>query len=165
MGFVFPRETFVTGFFANELKNTVGVSIVIDGDRQALFLRPNIKLLLQELHLLFGGLAAGIILLSFIGMLIVARLLILPITKLTEATEKMGSESFNVPLSIDRKDEIDRLADQFLKRKEFVHNVSHDIQSPLHTIQSYLTLLQKEGVSENEKEQYSAIIQEETTAD
>lgn len=169
----FPRETFVTGFFANELKNTVGVSIVIDGERQALFLRPNIKLLLQELHLLFGGLAAGIILLSFIGMLIVARLLILPITKLTQATEMMGTESFNVPLSIDRKDEIGRLADQFLtmrsriersilKRKEFVHNVSHDIQSPLHTIQSYLTLLQKEGVSENEKEQYSAIIQEET---
>lgn len=170
----FPRETFVTGFFANELENTVGVPLEIDGENHALFLRPDIKLLFQELHLLFGGLAAGIILLSFIGMLLVARLLIQPITKLTEATEKMGTETFDVPLSIDRKDEIGRLADQFitmrnrieqstLKRKEFVHNVSHDIQSPLHTIQSYLSLLQKNESSEEEKKQYAAIIQEETT--
>lgn len=169
----FPRETFVTGFFANELKNTVGVPVELNGERYALFLRPDIKLLFQELHLLFGGLAVGIILLSFIGVLLVARLLIQPITKLTEAVEKMGVETFDVPLSIDRKDEIGRLADQFLtmrsrieqstsKRKEFVHNVSHDIQSPLHTIQSYLALLQKAGTSEKEKVQYAAIIQEET---
>ncbi|HSP21330.1 MAG TPA: HAMP domain-containing sensor histidine kinase [Planococcus sp. (in: firmicutes)] len=169
----FPRETFVTGFFANELENTVGVPVELAGENHALFLRPDINLLFHELRLLFGGLAAGIILLSFIGMLLVARLLIQPITKLTEATEKMGTETFNVPLSINRKDEIGRLADQFItmrnrieqstsKRKEFVHNVSHDIQSPLHTIQSYLSLLQKTGSSEEEKNQYAAIIQEET---
>ncbi|ANU27117.1 sensor histidine kinase [Planococcus versutus] len=170
----FPRETFVTGFFANELKNTVGVPIKLGGETYALFMRPDIKLLFQELHLLFGGLAVGIILLSFIGMLIVARLLIQPITKLTQATEKMGTETFDVPLAIHRKDEIGRLADQFLtmrsrieqstlKRKEFVHNVSHDIQSPLHTIQSYLALLQKDGIGKREKQQYTTIIQEETT--
>lgn len=170
----FPRETFVTGFFANELKNSIGVPMELNDRNYALFMRPDIKLLFQELHLLFGGLAVGIILLSFIGMLLVARLLIQPITKLTEATEKMGTETFDVPLAIDRKDEIGRLADQFvtmrnrieqstLKRKEFVHNVSHDIQSPLHTIQSYLSLLQKKESSEEEKKQYAAIIQEETT--
>ncbi|AIY06780.1 hypothetical protein Plano_2815 [Planococcus sp. PAMC 21323] len=170
----FPRETFVTGFFANELKNTVGVPVRLDGKPHALFMRPNIGLLFQELHLLFGGLAVAIILLSFIGMLVVARLLIQPITKLTEATEKMATETFDVPLAIHRKDEIGRLADQFstmrsrieqstLKRKEFVHNVSHDIQSPLHTIQSYLALLQKEGIGKEEKEQHMAVIQDETT--
>lgn len=170
----FPRKTFVTGFFANELENSIGVPLELNGENHALFLRPDIKLLFQELRLLFGGLAVGIIILSFIGMLLVARLLIQPITKLTEATEKMGTESFDVPLSIHRKDEIGRLADQFvtmrnrveqstLKRKEFVHNVSHDIQSPLHTIQSYLSLLQKSGSSEEEKKQYADIIQEETT--
>lgn len=170
----FPRQTFVTGFFANELENSIGVPLELNGENHALFLRPDIKLLFQELRLLFGGLAVGIIILSFIGMLLVARLLIQPITKLTEATEKMGTETFDVPLSINRKDEIGRLADQFvtmrnrveqsiLKRKEFVHNVSHDIQSPLHTIQSYLSLLQKDGSSEEEKKQYAEIIQEETT--
>lgn len=170
----FPRETFVTGFFANELENSIGVPLELNGENHALFLRPDIKLLFQELRFLFGGLAVGIIILSFIGMLLVARLLIQPITKLTEATEKMGTETFDVPLSINRKDEIGRLADQFvtmrnrveqstLKRKEFVHNVSHDIQSPLHTIQSYLSLLQKTGSNEEEKKKYADIIQEETT--
>lgn len=170
----FPRQTFVTGFFANELENSIGVPVELNGENHALFLRPDIKLLFQELRLLFGGLAVGIIILSFIGMLLVARLLIQPITKLTEATEKMGTETFDVPLSIHRKDEIGRLADQFvtmrnrveqsiLKRKEFVHNVSHDIQSPLHTIQSYLSLLQQSGSGEEEKKKYAEIIQEETT--
>lgn len=169
----FPRQTFVTGFFANELTNSVGVPVLIGDAQYAMFLRPNIELLFQELHLLFGGLAVGIVLLSFLGMLFVARLLIQPITKLTEATEKMATETFDVPLAIDRKDEIGRLADQFLtmrsriehstiKRKEFVHNVSHDIQSPLHTIQSYLGLLEKPGISDSDKQQYADIIREET---
>lgn len=170
----FPRQTFVTGFFANELQNSIGVPVTLGGESYALFLRPDIELLFQELHLLFGGLAVGIVLLSFLSMLLVARLLIQPITKLTEATEKMATETFDVPLAIDRRDEIGRLADQFLlmrsrieqstiKRKEFVHNVSHDIQSPLHTIQSYLGLLEKPGVSDSDKQHYADIIREETT--
>lgn len=169
----FPRQTFVTGFFANELTNSIGVPVTLGGESYALFLRPDIELLFQELHLLFGGLAVGIVLLSFLGMLLVARLLIQPITKLTEATEKMATETFDVPLAIDRRDEIGRLADQFLlmrsrieqstvKRKEFVHNVSHDIQSPLHTIQSYLGLLEKPGISDSDKQHYADIIREET---
>ena len=169
----FPRQTFVTGFFANELQNSIGVPVTLSGESYALFLRPDIDLLFQELHLLFGGLAVGIVLLSFLGMLLVARLLIQPITKLTEATEKMATETFDVPLAIDRRDEIGRLADQFLlmrsrieqstvKRKEFVHNVSHDIQSPLHTIQSYLGLLEKTGISDSDKQLYADIIRKET---
>ncbi|AUD12678.1 MULTISPECIES: cell wall metabolism sensor histidine kinase WalK [unclassified Planococcus (in: firmicutes)] len=169
----FPRQTFVTGFFANELQNSIGVPLTLGGEPYALFLRPDIELLFQELHLLFGGLAVGIVLLSFLGMLLIARLLIQPITKLTEATEKMATETFDVPLTIDRKDEIGRLADQFrlmrtrieqstVKRKEFVHNVSHDIQSPLHTIQSYLGLLEKPGISDSDKQHYADIIREET---
>ncbi|TDL32825.1 HAMP domain-containing histidine kinase [Jeotgalibacillus sp. S-D1] len=153
----FPREAFVTGFFANELRNTVGVPVEIDGETYALFLRPNIGLLFQELHWLFGGLAAGIVILSFIGMTIVARFLITPISTLTVAAEEMTGESFDRPVLIRRKDEIGRLADRFVamraqmersisKRKEFVHHVSHDIQSPLHTIQSSLALLEKSPI-------------------
>lgn len=169
----YPRGLFVTGFFTNELKNSVGVNIEIDEKDYALFLRPNINLLFQELHFLFGGLAIGIILLSFIGMLVVARFLIQPITKLTDAIEKLGEERFDVPLSIHRSDEIGRLADHFvqsrnrieesiIRRKEFVHNVSHDIQSPLHTIQSHLSLLQKPGLGEDDKRKYMTIVQSET---
>src|SRR5699024_5742209 len=41
----FPQETFVTGFFANELTNTIGVPLEHDNKQYALFIRPNIKLL------------------------------------------------------------------------------------------------------------------------
>src|SRR5699024_11112992 len=44
----FPRKTFVAGFFANELKNSIGVPITYQGESYALFIRPDIKLLFNE---------------------------------------------------------------------------------------------------------------------
>src|SRR5699024_3441892 len=52
----FPRETFVTGFFANELENTIGVPVNTGDGIYALFMRPDISLLFNEMHLLFGWL-------------------------------------------------------------------------------------------------------------
>ncbi|KIL42796.1 histidine kinase [Jeotgalibacillus alimentarius] len=165
----FPRSAFITGFFANELRNTVGVPVTIEGADYALFMRPDIGLLFQELHWLFAGLAGGIILLSFLLMMIVARLLTRPIVQLTEAAEQMERESFDQPLKVKRRDEIGRLAERFTamrtqiarsiqKREEFVHNVSHDIQSPLHKIQSTLSLLEKETLTESERQHYYGMI-------
>src|SRR5690625_1662452 len=37
-----PKETFVTGFFADELANSVGTSFNVQNETYALFLRPNI---------------------------------------------------------------------------------------------------------------------------
>src|SRR5699024_16004 len=34
----FPQETFVTGFFANELENTIGVPFTYEGEQYALFI-------------------------------------------------------------------------------------------------------------------------------
>ena len=49
-----PSETFVTGFFSNELANTVGVPFTHDGSNYALFLRPDIKMLFTEVHYILG---------------------------------------------------------------------------------------------------------------
>lgn len=170
----FPRKTFVTGFFANELKNSVGVPLTVDGIEHALFIRPNIDMLFGELRLLFGGLGIGLMLLSILGMILVARKLIHPITHLTNVTKKMAIESFDEPINIHRKDEIGQLAESFQlmrgqlkellkKRKEFVNNVSHDIQSPLHNIQSYLTLLDQPDLSKKQQTAYRNIVHLETT--
>src|SRR5699024_5319085 len=35
-----PKETFVTGFFSDELANTAGVPLLIDDENYALFIRP-----------------------------------------------------------------------------------------------------------------------------
>lgn len=169
----FPRETFVTGYFANELNNTVGVPFHYEDKHYAMFLRPNIKLLFSEVHRLLGALMVAMAVLSLIGVVFVAGTLIRPIKKLTRATHRIAHENFDVPLEIMREDEIGQLATSFQMmteklqendrmRKEFISNVSHDFQSPLLNIQGYTTLLKQDGLSKQEREDYSEIIDIET---
>ncbi|WP_322788392.1 HAMP domain-containing sensor histidine kinase [Rummeliibacillus pycnus] len=168
----FPRETFVTGFFANYLSNTVGVPFQYHQKHYAMFLRPDIKLLFNEVHTIMGGWTLFMGIISLAAMLFFAKLLIRPITELTAATKRIARERFDTPLKIERKDEIGQLATSFntmmgqlqendLMRKEFISNVSHDFQSPLLNIQGYAGLLKSE-LTEEERHNYVAIIQNET---
>lgn len=165
----FPQETFVTGFFANELKNTVGVPLTHDNKQYALFLRPDIKLLFNEMHILFGWLFALTIILSILMVLISTKYLVKPITKLTKATNSLAEGKFNVELDINRSDELGKLANSFSHmanqleqsddiRKEFISNISHDIQSPLSNIKGYTNLLGKDSLPSEDKEKYIAVI-------
>lgn len=92
----FPTETFVTGFFSDELANTVGVPFRHNGTGYALFLRPDIKFLFTEVHYLLGGMVIIMAIISVLVMLTVAKMLIDPITKLTEAAIKVGEEQFSL---------------------------------------------------------------------
>ncbi|MBT2689987.1 HAMP domain-containing histidine kinase [Bacillus sp. ISL-47] len=155
----FPHKTFVTGFFANELKNTVGIPFEYRGDNYGLFIRPDIKLLFGELHSLIAWLVAGMIVLSVILVLISAKYLIRPIGKLNRATSLIAAGDFGIKLNIKRRDEIGELASSFTKmanklqktnemRKEFISNISHDIQSPLSNIKGYMKLIKGGGTHE-----------------
>ncbi|WP_273853515.1 sensor histidine kinase [Guptibacillus spartinae] len=168
----FPKKTFVTGFFANELKNSVGVPLTYDGKQYALFLRPDIKLLFNEIHLLLGWMVLVIFILSLLAELVWSAMLIRPIRKLSHATNKVREEGFDVHLAIHRKDEIGQLAQNFKEmiarlgkldklRKSFVSNVSHDIQTPLLNIQGYSRLLENDALSEEDRKTYLRVIQEE----
>src|SRR5690625_6615720 len=77
---------------------------------------------------------------SLLAMIIIAKKLITPITKLTDATKRVGQEDFPENLNITRKDEIGQLATSFQSmihklsendrlRKEFISDVSHDFQT------------------------------------
>ncbi|MEH7385665.1 HAMP domain-containing sensor histidine kinase [Bacillus sp. JJ1521] len=165
----FPQETFVTGFFANELRNTIGVPLNHNGSRFALFMRPDIKFLFNEMHLLFGWIVGLTVLLSVIMVLINTRYLVKPISDLTKATKSLEFGDFNVDLDTNRHDELGELSKSFLQmarkleqmddiRKEFISNISHDIQSPLSNIKGYTSLLEKESMTTEEKNQYISII-------
>lgn len=169
----FPKETFVTGFFANELINTIGVQFTYENKSYALFVRPDIRLLFSEVHTLLGGLMLVMIVLSLLAMLLFAKALIRPITKLTAATQQLAHEKFDTVLDIDRNDELGQLATSFnimteklqendRVRKEFISNVSHDFQSPLLNIQGYVDLLKNPLLKEKERREYAAIIELET---
>ncbi|MBI6864908.1 HAMP domain-containing sensor histidine kinase [Lysinibacillus fusiformis] len=169
----FPKETFMTGFFANELVNTIGVPFTYENKSYALFIRPDIRLLFSEVHTLLGGLMLAMIVLSLLAMLLFAKALIRPITKLTAATRQLAHEKFDTVLDIDRNDELGQLATSFnimteklqendRVRKEFISNVSHDFQSPLLNIQGYVDLLKNPLLKERERQEYAAIIELET---
>lgn len=169
----FPKETFVTGFFANELTNTVGVPFTYQGETYALFMRPNIELLFSEVHFVLAWMIIVMVILSIIAVLIGSRMLVNPIRKLSSATNKVVEEDFDVHLDINRKDEIGQLAGSFNEmiarlgeldkmRKSFISNVSHDIQSPLLNIQGYTRLLESNALTEEEKDAYIQVIHDET---
>lgn len=168
----FPRETFVTGFFANELSNTIGVPFIHNQQSYALFLRPDINLLFKELRLLFALLIGLTIAITILLVIIITRFLIKPITTLKEGTEAIAAGNFDVSLDIDRQDELGELALSFNKmseqlkqleemRNQFMNNVSHDIQSPLSNIKGYTNLLKLENLSDKSN-QYLTIITEES---
>src|SRR5699024_4825065 len=86
----FPQESFVTGFFANELRNTIGVPFTHDNQTYALFMRPNIGFLFHEMRVLFGWLLALSIGLSILIVVLSAKYLVDPIVKLTKATTHLS---------------------------------------------------------------------------
>lgn len=169
----FPMESFVTGFFANEQRNTVGIPFSYENEQYALFMRPDIKLLFSEIHVLMGWMILIMFVVSVILVLIASKFLVKPITKLTSATKDIQEGNFDIKLDISRQDEIGVLARSFEEmslrlsqldqmRTEFVSNVSHDFQSPLLNIQGYAHLLAKENLLPDEKAQYIQVIHQET---
>ncbi|CEA01748.1 Heme sensor protein HssS [Jeotgalicoccus saudimassiliensis] len=151
----FEAEIFVTGFFANELTNTIGVPVNHDGTAYALFIRPDINLLFNEMHLLFGILFMLTVLLSIVLVFISAHFLIKPVTKLSEATKLLAAGDYSVhDLDTNRRDELGELSSNFVRmsrqieyndkiQMDFISNISHDIQSPLSSIKGYNKLLNK----------------------
>lgn len=169
----FPTSLFVTGFFDNTLSNTVGVPIKSSNHHLALFMRPNVQLQFGELRILFSILLLLTIVLSIVFVLVSTRYIVRPIIKLTEATKKIAEGKYNVQLQIKRQDEIGKLANHFshmsqrlgqieAMRQEFVSNVSHEIQSPLASIQGFSQSLQTEKLTEEQKNHYLSIIEEES---
>lgn len=165
----FPRGTFVTGFFANELYNTIGVPLKYNGKTFALFIRPDIKFLFNEMHILFGWILGIAITLNIIMVVINTKYLVKPISNLTKATKSLSNGDFNVELDVSRHDELGELSHSFLRmarkleqmdemRKEFISNISHDIQSPLSNIKGYTNLLETDSISKEERFQYVSII-------
>ncbi|WP_462422102.1 sensor histidine kinase [Salinicoccus sp. Marseille-QA3877] len=171
----FPRETFVTGFFANELENTIGVPVDTGDGVYALFMRPDISMLFNEMHLLFGWLLILTIVISIIFVLISTKYLVNPVTRLNRATDTLAKGNYNVSdLNTNRNDEIGQLSNSFVHmaekieqneemRKDFISNISHDIQSPLSNIKGYNELLKTADLSSEDKTEYYNIIDQEVT--
>ncbi|WP_339256493.1 HAMP domain-containing sensor histidine kinase [Paenibacillus sp. FSL P2-0136] len=169
----FPGQLFVTGFFDNQLSNSIGVPVHINGEIYALFMRPDAQVQFGELRIFFGVLIVVIILLSLGFVLISALHVVKPITRLTEATLLISKGRYDIKLYTARRDEIGQLASHFMTmsrelertnraRQEFVANVSHEIESPLTSIQGFAHALQDSTLPEAQRQEYLSIIGDES---
>ena len=106
-------------------------------------------------------------------MRITEKKMLQPLKKITDATKIVASGDFNIKLETERKDEIGELTNNFNKmvtelgsieclQKEFIDNVSHEIKTPINSIQGFANLLKDEKLSKKEKNEYIEIIEEET---
>ena len=169
----YPTRLFITGFFDNELINSVGVPLK-HGDKQyALFIRPDIQQQFGEMRIFLALLLGFIVVLSIIFIAVAARYIVRPIQTFTKATQKIASGEYDIELEEGRKDEIGTLSTSFKKmtksikeldqmRQEFVSNVSHEFQSPLSSIQGFSKTLQSENMTEEERKHYLQIIEGES---
>lgn len=169
----FPGQLFVTGFFDNQLSNSIGVPVHINGETYALFMRPDAQVQFGELRIFFVVLIAVIILLSLWFVLISVLHVVKPITRLTEATKKISMGRYDIKLYTARRDEIGQLASHFMTmsrelertnraRQDFVANVSHEIESPLTSIQGFAHTLRDNTLPEAQRLEYLNIIGEES---
>ncbi|MEK4228032.1 sensor histidine kinase [Solibacillus sp. FSL H8-0538] len=169
----YPRQLFITGFFANDLQNTAGVSFSFKGVQYAMFIRPNISFLFSEAHILLGGVTVLVAIISLLAILVSAWYLVRPIKALIVGTTRIAAEDYDISIQVNRSDELGALAHSFNKmakqlqvneeiRKTFIRNVSHDFQSPLQNISGYASLLKNEKLDIASREHYASIIEIET---
>ncbi|MDR6726312.1 signal transduction histidine kinase [Paenibacillus amylolyticus] len=101
--------------------------------------------------------------------LIASVFLVRPIKKLTQATKRIAAGDFNLKLNIKQSGELGTLARSFEEmthdlqqleqmRREFVANVSHEVQSPLTSISGYAQALKNVSLEEHERTRYLNII-------
>lgn len=101
------------------------------------------------------------------------RYLQLPVDRLREAARKVAQGDYTVRLAPMRKDgkkdEFEVLFEDFntmteelasteMLKKDFISNVSHELKTPLSVIQNFATILQSDGLTEKEKQEYACRI-------
>lgn len=149
--------------------NLLGLPLRLETGTKALFVEPLISATAP-----FAIKWLSTFLLYALGMgslfiLIAAIFLISPIKKLTKATRQVAGGDFNVKLNIKQTGELGTLARSFedmmsdlerleQMRREFVSNVSHEVQSPLTSISGYAIALKQVDLTESERSRYLDII-------
>lgn len=160
------------GHFSNDIRNSIGLPAQIAGDTYAIFVKSDSKVLFSEFHMILAGFIVAIALVSLLGVIIMTKRVIQPISQLSEATKAIINGDYTYTLNIHRKDELGQLAEHFMLmqqqlehneivRKSFINNVSHDFQSPLMNIRGYADLLLSPSLSEVNRLQYAAIVSDE----
>lgn len=116
----------------------------------------------------FAALALGVVISFFSG-----KRFLKPIRELCSATEQVAKGDFTVRVDVPKDVEMGKLCCNFnsmthdLSRietlqREFTSNVSHEFKTPLASIKGFATLLQQDGLTDEERREYAGIIADES---
>lgn len=108
----------------------------------------------------------------FIGsvvFLVVAEIIVKPITRLTNATKELSNGNYSVRVDTLGEDEISKLNQAFNRmaiqlskqdetRQKFISDISHEFQTPLTSIQGFANILKEEDLPKEQREKYANII-------
>ena len=150
----------------------IGTRLTSIEGAEALFLKIDITSTLTDTRRLI---MQSLLLVLFIGSLFIllfSRYFVNSIRSITSASEQLATGDFSVRLSSDRQDELGQLMRTFNDlakalanmddvRKQFVSNVSHEMQSPLTSIKGYTKALKDGLVPEADQKEYLDIVHQE----
>ncbi|USK62391.1 HAMP domain-containing histidine kinase (plasmid) [Peribacillus asahii] len=132
-----------------------------------------IQSLISKLNRHFITGAIMIFFLMIITILLLSKVLITPLIRMKQATEKLSKGDFSVNLPDMGNDELGELSRaikilaedlKHLKeeRSEFLASISHELRTPLTYIKGYADVSRRKNLNQAEREQYLGIIYEES---
>lgn len=165
----------IMGFFTTQLFSNVLAFFIVSPLflKEIAFRNKNYVPKSQEFH----GLKIVTLIISFIicvtSLYFISRLIVKQIKKLTLATNEVAEGNFNIKLKTKEKDEIAQLICHFNKmtsrlkntayiQNDFINNVSHELKTPISSIQGFAKILRGNNLSEEERLEYIDIIIEES---
>lgn len=159
----------ITSIVSLCLSSIVSTALVYGGFR----LLCKRELSINMMHLVMLLVCLLTIIIGGCLMMIVSKSISEPIITITKGVEKIAHGDFETILELKRMDEIGQLASNYNRmvqelksmeymNKEFIHNVSHEMKTPVAVISGFAESLQDERLSEEKRHQYSKQLYEET---
>lgn len=151
----------------------IGVPLQTADGVYAMFLQPNLKPQRESFRRNNSMFNMTTLLVGSFLILMASRFLVSPLKKMTTATRQIARGDFKINLRMRRRDEIGELAESIQHmaselgqleqmRKDFVSNVSHEMQTPLTSIHGFSQALTISEISDKERIRYASIIEAES---